>query len=352
MLESVQKIKEIGLQAFVDLHHLNMKRHKLYPNLVLLKYDQIESKKNVPEIDECRGLILDEDNDYAVVSYPFKRFYNAHEGHAVAIDWESVTVQEKNDGSLCVLYWYDNKWNVQTSGTPDASGCVNDSNDTFHELFFNTWYALNYKLPVNTGFCYIFELMTTDNQVIVRHEKPRIVYIGCRNLQTLEEWLPIPPSLSNWEACKTYELSDMEAIEASLDGTSPVEREGVVCVDKNFNRIKIKSKAYVALHHLSDGLSSKRLLEIIRNSEDGEFISYFPRFKPEFDTLKEKYDALFLKIEQVWNGLNHDVDQKTFALGIKHLPFSSILFMLRAKKIDSIKHGLQQVALDSLTSWL
>ena len=136
-------------------------RHKTYPNLVLLKYDQIDSPQAHPIVVECRGLILDEANDWEVVCRPYDRFFNYGDGHASDIDWTTARVYEKLDGSLMMLYWYDEKWHVASSGTPDAGGQVNQETGlTFADLFWKTWNDLGYKLPLVQKTCYMFSVQT------------------------------------------------------------------------------------------------------------------------------------------------------------------------------------------------
>src|ERR1019366_8453836 len=97
-------------------------RHRAFPHLVMLKYSQINSPMNEPIVQQCRGIILDESNDWAVVSYPFDKFFNYGEPNAAKIDWANTRVLEKLDGSLMTLYWYADQWRVASSGTPDAGG--------------------------------------------------------------------------------------------------------------------------------------------------------------------------------------------------------------------------------------
>src|SRR5580704_18173365 len=76
------------------------KRHNTYPNLVLFKYNQIDSPFSEQIVRECRGLILDEANDWKIVNRSFDKFFNYGEGHAANIDWDSAKCLEKMDGSL------------------------------------------------------------------------------------------------------------------------------------------------------------------------------------------------------------------------------------------------------------
>ena len=120
---------ELGIKA---------KRHQTHSNLVLLKYNQIESPMSSPIVQECRGIILDEADDWNVVARAFDKFFNYGEGHAAEINWQTARVQEKVDGSLCLVFFYKREWHVATTGTPDASGDVNASGKSFADYFWDT----------------------------------------------------------------------------------------------------------------------------------------------------------------------------------------------------------------------
>lgn len=143
-------------------YHIHVKRHKDYNNLVLLKYS-IDTPMGEEISQDCRGIILDENDNWKIVCFPYRKFFNYGEGHATQIDVNTMKVYEKLDGSLMTLYWYDNKWHVASSGTPDASGNINESDKTFADLFWKVWSQLNYIFPTNRDMCYMFELMTGHN---------------------------------------------------------------------------------------------------------------------------------------------------------------------------------------------
>ena len=64
-----------------------------------------------------------------------------------------------------------------------------------------------------------------------------------------------------------------------------------VVVDKDWHRVKVKSKAYLQAHHLKNNgdVSPKRIFELIKMNEQGEFLSYFPEYKEHFDRVQDKY---------------------------------------------------------------
>jgi len=69
-----------------------------------------------------------------------------------------------------------------------------------------------------------------------------------------------------------------------------------VVVDKYFNRVKVKSPLYVALNHLSQGVTTHgNIVEIIRKNEQDEFLSYFPEFHEVFKKIINRIDAFITK---------------------------------------------------------
>lgn len=332
---------------------IKAKRHADYPNLVHLKYSQLKSPMAEPIVQECRGLIVDEAADWRVVSRPYDKFFNYNEGHARQIDWQSARVYEKLDGSLMVLYQYQGLWHVSTSGTPDASGNVGDTSLAFGDLFWQIWYELGYSYPVHTHLCYMFELMTPHNRVIVRHDKNRLVLHGVRDVRTYQEHHPESHARMNgWECVRGHNLNNLEAILDSCRMMDPVNGEGFVICDAIFNRVKVKSPQYVALSHIKESFSIRRLLDVIRNNEGDEFLSYFPEWSVLYHDAKDKYLALRSEASAFYESIKQIETQKDFALEATKKGYSSILFSLRKGNIQSVEEGLRDMQVERLESLL
>jgi len=377
MLELQKFLQTNKPEEMTAKYGVAVKRHPKYPNLVLFKYSQIESPMGEKIVQECRGIILDESNNWAVVSYPYNKFFNHGEGHAAPIDWATARVFEKVDGSLMTLYWYDNQWQVASSGTPDAGGEVYGTGMSFATLFWKVWNELGYKLPSRgmEGKCFMFELCTPYNKIVVQHTKNRLVYHGCRSIwldDYREEFkiMPGPPEFElvsslanmNWEVVKSYPLGTIEDVLKTLESIPPTEGEGYVVCDANFNRIKVKTPQYVALAHMRDGMGSRRMLELVRSNESEEFLTYFPEFKSMHAQVKEKFNALVEQVTQAWMkvqympwGATEEEERKCkkeFALAIKDVPFNGILFGMRSGKIKTIKEGLREMNIKHLMEHL
>ena len=111
-----QLLRERGLAGLEGLA-IKTRRHGIFGNLVCFKYDQRLSPMMEKAVQEARGIILDENCDWAVTSMSFRKFFNAEEPLAAEINWTTACIEEKLDGSLMALYWYDNAWQVQSSGS-------------------------------------------------------------------------------------------------------------------------------------------------------------------------------------------------------------------------------------------
>jgi hypothetical protein len=333
-------------------HAIWTTQHKKYPELLLFKYDMIEAKFDNPMVCECRGIILNSKN-WSVVSRSYDKFFNAGEGLAAPIDWHTARVQEKVDGSLVVLYWYDNAWRVQTSGTPDASGEVSGWKFTFEELFWKVWNELGYRLPSGpSNLCYAFELCTPYNKVIVQHKKNRLVLHGVRSTRGNNYKIDQFAKDYNWECVKSLSLRTLEDIMEMCKLLDPVEQEGCVVVDAYWRRIKIKTPQYVALAHMRDGMGTKRMLELIRSNESSEFLSYFPEWTDLYHFVKDKYEELVNQLQLTYGAIECQQSQKEFALLATKTKLPSILFQKRKTPEKTIRDLLAEANINHLLSVL
>lgn len=338
--------EEIGIKC---------KRHPRFPNLVLFVYDQIESPKTHFIVRSARGHILDEDNNWEHVCRPFDRFLNwgeAVDGGALTPDLSKSVVFKKEDGSLLNMWFYRDEWHVSTKGSPDAGGQVGDNPFTFAELFWRVWNDKGLFVPDNFDHCrtFSFELCTLHNRVVCSQPKDRIVLIGVRDNIGGRELHP-DAYLGEVETCKFYSLGNLESIEATFEELPALEMEGYVVAqflpDGRVIRAKVKHPGYLAIHHLKEGNSKKRLLELVRTGEEGEFLSYFPEYGPQLDEIRGKFEELVTELETAWETNRGIENQKEFALKVKDLRMSGVIFNVR-RAGGTIRGRLADVPIDNL----
>lgn len=340
---------------------IKAKRHGQHPNLVLLKYSQIDSPFAEQIVRECRGVILDEAANWRVVARAFDKFFNYGEGHAATIDWSTARVQEKVDGSLCMLYYYKGDWHVATTGTPDASGVIGPLERQFQSLFWEAWAESRPRYqpvpdplePQMKEYTFLFELTSPHNRVVVEHKSTRLTCLGARHTASMAE-LPAADAsaICSVPPVRSFALQSFEDVINTFQEFSPLGMEGYVVVDAQFRRVKVKHPGYVALHHAKDGLTTRAFVEIARSGEVPEVVAAFPEFATELEKIRERYVALVTEVSDDYNRLSHYKSQKEFAFEALKTRCAAALFQKRAGKVASTREFLQNMPVDKLAQLL
>ncbi len=302
-------------------------------DLVSLKYNQIESPMHEPIVQECRGMVVHEPTG-TILAHPYNKFWNHGDVPAAAIDWPTARVMEKLDGSLMILYWHAEMWCVASSGTPRAGGTFgNESTETFRDAFWRVWSALGMELPGLPDVCFMFEFCAQENRIVVRHETPRIVLHGARDMRSghelsIEELTPIAESC-RWEIVKTYSIATVGDCLTAADALDPIQNEGFVVVDAAFNRVKIKSPRYVILHHLKGEATPRRAIELWQTGEAGELLSHFPEMAPAILPIHEQLDGLAVEATRgTITARAISPDRKAFAACVSDKNWRAVAFKL------------------------
>lgn len=335
------------VEELTETLHIKVKEHTNYKNLLSFKYSQIHSPMSNSIVRECRGVILDSRDNWNVVSRPYDKFFNIGELYADKIDWESAKVYEKLDGTLISLYNYDGAWWISTSGTPDGTGQVPDADMTFLSLFRRVSCNINFYTPNpsdDKDLTFMFELCSKHNRVITQHRKERIVLHGVRNRLTGRELDPSAYATKyGWECVKMFNMRNESEVINAANKLNGYEDEGFVIVDKDFNRVKVKSLGYVRIANIKKRMDLESLLEIHIRNEQSEFLSYFPEFNREFLNLKEKFDKTVLEYGTFYEGIKGIKDQKEFALKAVTKQHPAILFDVRKGRYKNVKECMSNM---------
>lgn len=354
MLKLINYIKDNPLdweeKLKSDPYNLIIKRKE---NFILFYYNQISSDFKEEIVRESRGIIL-EDNTWKVLAYPFKKFSNIQEGHADKVDFKTAKCLEKIDGSLIKIWFYKGELKVSSMSEIDAREArllpeFSEIFENFYELFMSEAKKEVDFEKLDKDNTYIFELTSPYNRVVVPHSKVEIYHTGTRNNLTLKEHYED----IGVKKPKEYSFSSIEEV-MQMASKLPFNEEGYVVVDGNFNRVKIKSPAYVAVHHLNyKGTTSvPRMLILIVSKEHEEFLSYFPEYKEAFDKVAGKYDELLKEIKSnlIDAEFKKDLSRKDFALWATKTIIPSILFNYLDNKvnIDNYEKYIRDVSPEKL----
>ena len=247
-----------------------------------------------PYVCEARGIIIDVVRQ-EIVCRGFDKFFNFSEPYAVAIDWSSAKVQEKVDGSIIKLYWYEGEWRFSTNAVINARNShVSEVNANLGGAYHNfdelIRAAENFSdIPfdkLDKNATYIFELVSPYNHVVIHYGRILLYHTGTRDNRTGQERAQ-DIGIVRPQEYSFHTLDDcIDAVKKLNRSNHAVEKEGFVVVDQAFHRIKIKAPEYLFFHSKANNhvLTKERVIEMIESDDFDEklFLEQFPEFESIF----------------------------------------------------------------------
>lgn len=272
-----------------------------------------------------------------MVCWPFSKFFNVQETYADTIDWNDCKVESKIDGSIMKAFFYNSSWRWATNGCISAGDAlVGDTKIPFLALIRNAdnFNDIDFDL-LNKDYTYIFELVSPMNQIVIRYPTTHLYHIGTRNNKTGEE-LRVNIGIEQPKTYDIHSLQDcLDAAKVLNDEYDDVKLEGFVVVDKDWHRIKVKSPAYLALHHAwnNGNISKEKILDMIINNDMSieELCEEFPRHAVKFYYYKYRLVELEMRVQRFCDyvfGLKQEYggDRKAIANTIKNHELSGFGF--------------------------
>lgn len=350
-MQVIEFIKQNGLEALTEQLAISVKK---VDDLLVLNYNQIDSPKTHPIVMECRSLILEADT-LKIVSRSFDRFFNYGEALNVMpeIDWNKAVAYEKVDGSLIKIYNHKGRWNISTKGTAYGETDCMGYGVTFTELVYRALGVKdNEEFDNKMRMCifkeevtYIFEITSVENRVVKRYDGYKLHFLAARRNDTGEyvckdekDWFLDPVSYVDFIYYpKRYTFETHEACIRTARELKDLD-EGYVIYQDGVPIAKIKSPAYVAVHHIrGEGLNPKRIMQLVLTNEQEEYLQYFPDDRSVMAPYIDAFERLTFNIKTIYDCISDIQDQKTFAKRAGNFNFKSALFQARAKGIDPVK---------------
>jgi RNA ligase len=334
----------------------------------------------------CRGLVLD--NEGNVIAKPFSKFFNYEEHTADEIPNELFDVYEKMDGSLGILFYYEEK----LSDERRYNIWFNSNYETGMERFFDPknlpdfdnpyyeptpkikgeWYMVtrgsftseqaikgkellekyNFE-KLHTDYTYLFEIIYKENRIVCDYDFEDVVLLGVINKKTgIEvnlnsdiEDIRIQNIVKNigFNVVMRYNTfgEGFDVLKREISNS----KEGYVIRFRNGMRMKIKGDEYIRLHRILTNFSTTDIWELLRTK--GNMDEFLERVPDEFDKwvrmIVMELEAGFENIKfrssidfEYYKGQSNG-DKKEFALAINDNEYRSILFsMWDGKSYDDI----------------
>jgi RNA ligase len=261
-----------------------------------------------------------------VVARPFPKFFNHGEPEAAALDLaDRVTVTDKADGSLGILYPGGAGWEVATRGSFASEQAIHATRvwrDRYQGKFFP-----------DSRFTYLFEIVYPQNRIVVDYgDLDDLVHLGCVDLDTGKTFGPDP----DWIG-PTIETFPYGSFAEALAAEPRPNREGmVVHFQGSDQRVKIKQADYLRLHKIVTGLSARTVWEHLAAGGPLDALieplpdEFHPWVREVAEHLNGQIEGLITQIErsyaQVIATVPNRCTRKEFALVAKTKPNAWALF--------------------------
>ena len=322
---------------------INATYHPELP-LVLLNYDQIESKpKTHPIVRECRALVLCTE-DYSLVAKTFNRFFNHGEVADEPFDFNNCIVTNKEDGSLLLIYWFRDRWMAHTRGSFNMDNSLYGTAYTWKQLIYEALGVTSLvDLSLRKDITYVCELCSLHNKIVRKYSVPTLYLLAAFCGETELHWEEVD-KLPAYKMVRVgrYHFKSLEEIMAHIRKYEILDPtyEGIVGQDINGRR-KIKSETYYALHQLAGNgnlYHPRYLMRAILTGEQAELLTYYPEVEETLREYEYIVNKAYSELLVVWKEYYMIEDQKEFALAVMKsiTPFTNLLFRLKKE------HGVNQ----------
>lgn len=247
----------IDREKYIDSGLVEERGH---PSLPLLIYNYSPICQFGKSWDEatlmCRGLIVHKETG-DIVARPFKKFFNyeEHISKGETLPSEMPDVYAKFDGSLGILYWWNDEAHIATRGSFVSDQAMWATN------FINRSDIRAWVNKLDKNYTHLFEIIYPENKIVVHYGDEKLVHLASIHTETGKSIAPD----SDFPMASKIPFTSYEELKAK---NTPNE-EGFVLHYPNADfRVKIKFEDYVKLHKVITGLSQIGLWEMLKDGKD------------------------------------------------------------------------------------
>lgn len=236
---------------------IRVQTHPDYPNLSIANYTekaQFDKHWNAATLNS-RGLIYDSET-WEVLARPFPKFFNYQEHDPRLFSLESeVTVTDKMDGSLGILFFYDDQPHIATRGS-FASEQAQHATALFRERYPD--------FKPGEGYTALFEIIYPENRIVLNYKgMDDLVLLGSVYNQTGISFGPKYVATRGWKGPKT-KVFKYSTFREALEAKPRKNAEGLVVTFTDSKRmVKLKQEDYVILHKTITGLNERTVWEAL-----------------------------------------------------------------------------------------
>ena len=322
----------VDIAKFQQYKAKGLLKRQAHPTLPLLIWNYSELAQFSKQWDEvtllARALVTDVSGKIVARSFP--KFFNMGEREEEEITSHFV-IQDKMDGSLGLIFCYEDKWRVASRGsfTSDQACKAQQLLDTKYDVCL-----------LDPTLAYSVEIIYPGNRIVVDyHNREELVCLAAFHPDGTEKVPDV--AKCGLPLVKQYNFEDFRAIrDLNWDNA-----EGFVVRFSNGFRLKLKFEGYLRLHRIVTNLSNLAVWE------------WYSTGKPLQDFIADVPDEFMGFVQECWDGFVQEtsiiaaetqanfaelqgqaLDRKAFALKVKDDKHKKILFTLLDNKpvFDSI----------------
>lgn len=285
-----------GIEAECQKGYIGWQPHPNYPHLRIYNYSNSctfdKAWNDFTRIS--RGLVLDIKNQ-KVIATPFEKFFNY--GEAInQIPHGPFETFEKLDGSLLILYHYDNKWLTATRGSFISE----------QAKWAQKWLDTNInKQYLDVKSTYLCEIIYPENRIVVKYDYSGLVFLAGYDSGGLE--FQFKENLAKRLGFKLPKVHQHGNIEELLEiaKTLPANDEGFVVKFQSGFRVKIKGDEYCRIHRLISNCTPLAVWDSFRKCDDlGAIKMQLPEeFQVDMDNILKILKDYFITYEAELEGL-------------------------------------------------
>jgi len=306
-----------------ECKELGLLRSQKHPRLPLEIWNYTEKVQYDDLWDDVtlshRGTVRDLDGN--LVARAFNKFFNIEQNKHK--ESEQFEIYDKMDGSLGILFNYQDEWILATRGSFLSEQALKG---------FEILQKYNYQnLDKNLTYC--FEIIYPENRIVLNYGiKEALVLLAVFDLDGNER---LPENYSNiFEVVKKYDFKDYKEIQKLNWDNS----EGFIVRFSNGDRCKIKFENYVELHKKLSLISEKSVWELICEKKDiDQYLSIIPdefhqQVKQWYCNIMLNFSNIQIKVQNKFYQLPSFETRKEFALTVKDDCDKGMLFKLLDNK--------------------
>ena len=351
----------MNIETLNRYHEDGLLYKQTHPNLPLTIWNYTEKVQYEGLWDEvtvqCRGLIT-EDTIGTILVRPFKKFFNYEEvvgKGVIPSQGDYVYIQEKMDGSLGILFSYEDEWIMATRGSFASEQAIKGLEIVKSKYFLGSW---------SKEYAYLVEIIYPENRIVVNYGEEKIVFLS---VVLNESWTlkPTDDTELHWTTAKMIlkangvEEDDLVKTEQhfnfsdelykSLKEKNETNKEGFVLRFQPGNfRMKIKFEEYIRLHKIMTNLSTTAVWEVLSSGGSVDELlkdvpdEFYNKIKEYEQELSFQFNMIFSDYFVHFRSIQNKIgdvagNRAEFASHAKNYQYPSILFaMLDGKDIAPI----------------